>query len=140
MLRNKIKCHSIGNTYQNPHFFILSKGRNAGKPLVQYCANCFVFIADTDQEKWHFYNLCEALWQGKYFHPLLIGSVIEFIRIDEFTMALHHANITVSQKLDEYNNYINQFKTLNQHRDNLMAQIKLIHQVKQAMFYKMLKT
>jgi len=139
MLRNKIKCHNIGNTYQNPHFFILTKGRNAGKPLVQYCANCFVFVADNENEKWHFFNLCDALWQGKYFHPLLIGSVIEFIRIDEFAVALHHANITVSDKIDEYNLFLNHIKELDKHRNNLLSQIKLIHQVKQAMYYKMLK-
>ena len=139
MLRNKIKCHTIGNTYENPHFFILTKGRNAGKPLVQYCANCFVFVADNENEKWHFFNLCDALWQGKYFHPLLIGSVIEFIRIDEFSVALHHANITVSDKIDEYNLFLNHIKELDKHRNNLLSQIKLIHQVKQAMYYKMLK-
>ncbi len=139
MLRNKIKCHTIGNTYENPHFFILTKGRNAGKPLVQYCANCFVFVADNENEKWHFFNLCDALWQGKYFHPLLIGSVIEFIRIDEFAVALHHANITVSDKIDEYNLFLDHIKELDKHRNNLLSQIKLIHQVKQAMYYKMLK-
>lgn len=139
MLRNKIKCHTIGNTYENPHFFILSKGRNAGKPLVQYCANCFVFVADNENEKWHFFNLCDALWQGKYFHPLLIGSVIEFIRIDEFAVALHHANITISAKINEYSLFLDHIKELDKHRSNLLSQIKLIHQVKQAMFYKMLK-
>ncbi len=55
-------------------------------------------------------------------------------------MALHHANITVSTKLDEYNLLLNHIKELDKHRNNLLSQIKLIHQVKQAMFYKMLKT
>ena len=98
-----------------------------------------MFVAESENEKWHFFNLCDALWQGKYFHPLLIGSVIEFIRIDEFAVALHHANISISHKLDEYNLFLNHIKELDKHRNSLLKQINLIHQVKQAMFYKMLK-
>ncbi len=51
MLKSKIKTHKIGNKYQQERFFILSKGNNAGKPLPEYCANCFVFLADDVEEK-----------------------------------------------------------------------------------------
>lgn len=138
MLKSKIKCHKIGNQYEKPHFFILSKGRNSGKPLPEYCANCFVFVADNDDEKCHFYNLCYALWQGKYFHRLLVGSVIEFIRIDEFAVSLHHVNINISQNKDDFQKQLDYIHQLNKHEDNLREQIKLIHQVKQALVHKML--
>ena len=138
MLKPKIKCHSIGNRYQQPHFFILSRGKNSGKPLADYCANCFVFIADNEDEKWHYFNLCHALWQGKYFHRLLVGSVIEFIRIDEFAVALHHVNINISQNKTDYLKELDYIHQLNKHEDVLRNQIKLIHQAKQAMVHKML--
>ncbi len=140
MLRSKIKCHSIGNKYEKPHFFILSKGRNAGKPMVEYCANCYVFVADSEEEKWHYYNLCFALWQGRYFIPLLVGSVIEFIRIDELAISIHHANITISQDLETYKEYLDYLKQLNQQRLYLKQQIALIHQVGQALSYKIFKS
>ena len=81
MVWEKIKCYKSGAHYNKPHFYILNKGRNSGKPLQESCANCFVFIAESPEERQHFYNLCYALWQGKQFHILLTGSVIEFIRI-----------------------------------------------------------
>lgn len=139
MLQNKIKTHRLGNKYNQPHFFILNKGRNAGKPASACYTNSFVFLADTEEESWHFYYLCQALWQGKYFHKLLIGSVIQFIRIDEFAMALHHVNISISQNKSDFDSMIDYFKQLDDHHENLMKQIKLIHQVRQAMIYKMLK-
>lgn len=139
MLKSKIKCHRIGNTYNQPHFFILSKGRNSGKPLPSYCANCFVFVADDEDEKWHFFNLCHALWQGKFFHRLLVGSVIEFIRIDEFAVALHHVNINISQNKNDFKQQLDYIHQLNKHELNLRQQIKLIHQVKQCLVHQMLK-
>lgn len=137
--KNKIKTHKLGYQYNQPHFFILNKGRNAGKPCTECYTNSFVFLAVDEEERWHFYYLCQALWQGKYFHPLLIGSVIEFIRIDEFAMALHHANITISQNRADYEEMVGYFKQLDEHQANLNKQIKLIHQVRQSMVYKMLR-
>lgn len=139
MLKPKLKYHRIGVNYTQPHFFILCKGKNSGKPLPEWCANSFVFLADSDEEKWHFFYLCQALWQGKYFRSILTGSVIEFIRIDEFALVLHHANITISQNKVDYSELIGYFKQLDEHQANLTKQIKLIHQVRQSMVYKMLQ-
>ena len=138
-LQNKIKCHKYGNLYHQPHFFILNKGNNSGKPLSNWCPNCFVFLADTPREREHFYTLCKALWMGKYFRPLLIGSVIPYIRIEEFTLALHHANLNLSQNPDKLFKIIHYFHELDQQEENIRKQIQLIHKVRQAMVYKLLK-
>ena len=139
MVREKIKCHKSGAQYNKPHFYILSKGRNSGKPLQEPCANCFVFIASGPEERQHFFNLCYALWQGKQFHILLTGSVIEFIRIDDFCTALHRANTAISQKTQEYGILLKNINDLNLHQENLHKQIKLIHEVKRAVIYKLFK-
>jgi hypothetical protein len=44
MLNPKIKTHKLGVTYSQPHFFILNKGRNAGKPSPDWFSNSFVFL------------------------------------------------------------------------------------------------
>ncbi|MFZ5551575.1 MAG: DUF6943 family protein [Bacteroidota bacterium] len=134
-----VKSHQLGYKYNQPHFFILNKGRNAGKPAPLCFSNCFVYLAQTDEERWHYYNLCHALWQGKYFHPLLVGSVIEFIRIEEFTMAVHHANITLAKDEKSFADALNYFRKLDEHEENLKKQIKLIHEVRQAMIIKKLR-
>jgi len=138
-LKNKIKYHRYGNLYHQPHFFILNKGLNTGKPLANWCPNCFVFLADTPKEREHFYTLCKALWHGGYFRSLLIGSVIPYIRLDEFTLALHHANINLNQDPDKLIKIIHYFNELDKQEESLKKQFTLIHQVRQMMVQKMLK-
>ena len=50
----EIKTHQIGRTYSNPHFFILNKGLNSGKPLTLPCPNCFVIISKNEADKKHY--------------------------------------------------------------------------------------
>jgi hypothetical protein len=138
MLHQKLKYHRIGVTYTQPHFFIRCKGKNSGKPSPDWYSNSFVFLADSEEERWHFYYLCYALWQGKYFYPILTGSVVEFIRIDEFALTLHHANIMISQKPEDFKQMIDYFTQLDQHQENLKKQIALIHHVKMSFIQKVL--
>jgi len=61
--------------------YILSRGRNAGKPLFEPCPNCFIlYVRDTEELEtyyWTFY----AFWKHGFFHPHLYGSVIEMLRL-----------------------------------------------------------
>ncbi|MCU0359752.1 MAG: hypothetical protein MUF75_03380 [Bacteroidia bacterium] len=136
-LKQKIKCHRYGNLYQQPHFFILNKGNNSGKPISNWCPNCFVFLADTERERLHFYSLCKALWIGGYFKPLLIGSVIPFIHIDKFVMTLHHANILIEQDPDKLFKIIHYFNELDKQEESIRKQVALIHQLRQTIVYKL---
>ena len=125
--------------YDKPHFFILSKGNNSGKPLPEYCANCFVYIADTEEERWHYFYLFYGLWEGGYFKRFLTGSVIPFIRIDDLVNIASQAASKVSQNLNEYNSYVDYISQLDKHSDNLKKQIDLIKQMKKAMLYKIIR-
>jgi hypothetical protein len=51
MKKLKIKTHQMKNAYTENHFFILSKGLNAGKPIEKPCPNCFVMLAKSEEEK-----------------------------------------------------------------------------------------
>lgn len=72
-----------GQQQPESSFFILSKGLNAGKPLNEPCANCFIATCETENEKEFYFWLCWGLWQAKRFEHLLCGSVIPFIRKKE---------------------------------------------------------
>ncbi len=69
--------------YAGFHFFVLNKGLNSGKPLLEPCPNCFVLGCTSEEEKESLYWIFFALWQGNKFRALLVGSVIPFIRIKE---------------------------------------------------------
>ena len=139
MLRQKIKCHKFGNRYEKEHFFILNKGNNAGKPLPEYCANCFVFLADDVEEKDFYFFLFYGLWQGGLFRPFITGSVIPFIRIDDLHSVVNEASLKVSSKPNEVDAVVKMMNDLDTYNDVLSKKIALIKQTKKALMYKMLR-
>lgn len=58
------------NPRTGDHFFVLSSGNNAGRPMDEPCPNCFVIMTKCPQEKQLLYWLCFWLWQCGYFQPL----------------------------------------------------------------------
>ncbi|KAB8151069.1 hypothetical protein C8N26_2455 [Tenacibaculum lutimaris] len=101
----ELKTHQIGRTYSQPHFFILNKGQNSGKPLINPCPNCFVVTAPTEKEKHTLYHLSMMLQIGGFYAYYLKGSVIPFISIDDCRNTLK----------DGYTSLLNESKELQKH-------------------------
>lgn len=79
----ELKTHKSGRTYSNPHFFILNKGLNSGKPLTNPCPNCFVVTTSTEEATNTLFHLSMMLQIGGFYSYYLKGSVIPFISIDD---------------------------------------------------------
>lgn len=79
----ELKTHQIGRTYSQPHFFILNKGLNSGKPLSNPCPNCFVVTTVTEEAKNTLFHLSMMLQIGGFYAYFLKGSVIPFISVDD---------------------------------------------------------
>lgn len=88
MFRYRVTTFSGQEKITTPHFFALSKGLNAGKPLNEPCANCFLVNVEFEQNRELFYWLCFALWKAGHFRRRLVGSVIPFLRINDLRIAL----------------------------------------------------
>lgn len=71
--------------HSKPHFFILNKGLNSGKPSKEPYANSLVLTFQNEQDCENYYWIAYSLWQSKFWHRNLVGSVIPFLRIFEFT-------------------------------------------------------
>ena len=91
-MKNRIICYSAGQQLPGIHFFILSKGLNAGKPLDAACPNCFVFSCQSEEERDKYFWLCYGLWQSNHFRVHLVGSAIPFLRKSELVMLLDQAD------------------------------------------------
>jgi hypothetical protein len=126
MLKSKIKTHKSGNKYQNEHFFILNKGNNAGKPLPEYCANCFVFIADNVEEKEFYLYLFYGLWQRGLFRPFITGSAIPFIRLDDLLKVVEETSKKINLAPKNYSDSIQLMNELEKYNEVLLKQIALI--------------
>lgn len=140
MLKSKIKTHKSGKTYQQPHFFILNKGLNSGKPFKHYVCNSFVFLADNKEENEFYYFLLLGLWELRFFRKHLIGSVIEYIRlgdlIDVIEETLNSVN-TGNRSFADVQNSLAQIETL---QNNLQLQLTYLMQLRKSLFYKYLKS
>lgn len=77
----QIKTHQVGRTYQKPHFFILNKGLNSGKPFTAPVRNSFVVSKETIEQKEALFHLSYMLLEAKCYRFYLKGSVIPFIYI-----------------------------------------------------------
>ena len=125
------------NVYAENHFFILSKGLNAGKPLDKPCPNCFVLFAKSEEEKNKLYWFCHGLWQGDFFRPFLTGSVIPFIRIDDLKTVISEALSKVD--LNEFEKSILLMQGLQKHQENISKQLELVRHAKKTLMYKILR-
>ena len=139
MLKSKIKTHKLGTTYKQHHFFILNKGLNSGKPLPHYCSNCFVFLADDENEKEFYFFLLLGLWELRFFRKHLMGSVIDYIRlgdlIDVVEETLNSVN-TGNRSFSDVQNSLAQIEAL---KVNLQKQLDYLMQLRKSLFYKYLK-
>jgi hypothetical protein len=136
----KIKTHKMKNEYTNQnHFFILSKGLNSGKPLDNPCPNCFVLLAQCEQEKQQLYWICFGLWQGNFFQRFLTGSVIPFIRLQDLKNVISEALHKVDLNPTEFEKSIEILNKLNTHQESIHQQLTLIKQAKKALMYKIMR-
>lgn len=134
-----IRTHKMRNTYTQPHFFILSKGNNSGKPMEKPCPNCFVCICSDEEEKRHLFWLFYGLWQGMFFHPFITGSVIPFVRLDDIKQVVKEALLKIELNPQQFSKNISTMQALSQYDEAISSQIKLIKQAKKILMYQVLK-
>ena len=138
-MQTLIKTHKMNRTYHGNHFFVLSKGNNAGRPLDKPCPNCFVIVTKCPKEKHLLYWLCFGLWQCGYFHPYLAGSVIPFLRLPELKSIISNARTQIEQRKTEYEKAVETLNKLLQLQQNISQQLQLISQAKTSLMSKLLR-
>ena len=124
----EIKTHRIGRTYTTPHFFILNKGLNSGKPMDQPCPNCFVITANSKNQRESLFYLCLSLKIGKYFSYYLKGSVIPFICITDTKTVINKA--LENNQEQQWKIKVEKLKKINAFEANLKQQLSAISQLK----------
>ena len=127
----EIKTHQIGRTYSGPHFFMLNKGLNSGKPMLKPCPNCFVITTNCDELLESLFYLCLSLKIGRYFSYYLKGSVIPFICITDARTVIKNAMQNNEQQ--HWKLKIEKLKKIDAFEQNLKMQLKSINDLKVAL-------
>lgn len=139
MINFKLKHHRTGETYSNPHFFILNKGMNTGKLLDAPCPNCFVISFCCSEDCEHMKAIISSLWRIKFWHQFLIGSVIPYIRIHDFSKNLMLKSNEMMQDFEQHKKDIATLKLLEQKEDQFYKNINLINDLRRVILYRYIK-
>jgi len=131
MLTYQIKTHQLNRTYNQPHFFVLNKGLNSGKPLEKPCPNCFVIIAQNNEAKKELFYISMALQMSKKFEYFLKGSVIPFITISDTKKVITAGLKNYTSK--QWQIKIDQLKKIMTYEQNLKQQLNTISKLKMAL-------
>ncbi len=117
-----------------PHFFILNKGNNSGKPLVSPCPNCFVIQFQSEMEKEQIYWLLYSLWQSKAFYPYLRGSVIPFVVLLDVKECLADAMEKMDANPRQFQKAVEALQSLEAMENKFRQNLKLIQLAKRSVF------
>lgn len=131
-----IKSHRSGSTYQQPHFFILNKGNNSGKPLTAPCPNCFVIQFDNEDEKEQVYWLLFGLWRSKAFYSFLRGSVIPFVILRDVKDCIRAGYQKATETPEQFKKSVATLRSLEQMEAQYKQNLQLIAEAKQMVFYR----
>jgi hypothetical protein len=127
-----IKSVTRNKEDRKPHFFVLNKGLNSGKPLLQPCQNCFKIEAENEELREMLYWISFALWKSKAFHPFLIGSVIPFLRIGDFKLVICEKLEVVNANPGEFANTVEKLRFFDIKEKQLKDSLRLVQELKQA--------
>lgn len=134
----KLISYRVDGVYEGPHFFILNRGNNSGKPLKKPCPNCFVLLCDSEQEKESLYWVVYALHHGRHFYGSLVGSVIPFIRKKDLQDIITAAHAKTLSKSAELEITVSSLLQLEQQETNYLKLQKMIRLLKQTMVYQLI--
>lgn len=139
MLKSKIKTHKSGKTYNQPHFFILNKGLNSGKPFKHYVCNSFVFLADDKNERDFYYFMLQGIWELRLLRPYLKGTAIEFVRLGDVIDVLEQVLNSVNSGSRSFYDVQNSLAQIEALQTNLQTQLTCLMQLRKSLFHKYLK-
>ena len=136
MLNFIIKTHRVGTIYTKPHLFILNKGMNSGKPQKEPFTNSFVIILQNQEELESLFFIAYSLWQTKFWHPFLVGSVIPFLRLPDFKNEfIPKASLMMSEHNEHLKN-VATLKLLEQQEKQFHQNINFINDLRKVILYR----
>jgi hypothetical protein len=127
-----IKTHQKDTAYKGNQIFILNKGMNSGKPQKEPFTNSFVILCPDEKDAETVYWLAYSLWKSNFWHQFLIGSVIPFLRINDFKKDFDYKVNEMLQEHELHQKQIQALRLLEQKEDQLHKNINLINEMRRA--------
>ena len=139
MLNFIFKTHRVGTIYTKPHLFVLNKGMNSGKPQKEPFTNSFVIIFQNEEDCESVFFIAYSLWQTKFWHPFLVGSVIPFLRLPDFKNEFIPKASLMMAEHEEHKKNVAALKLLEQKEKQFHENINLINDMRRVILYRYFK-
>ena len=134
-----IKTHTKDTQYNKPCLFLLNKGLNSGKPQKEPFTNSFVIIFENQEDVDNVFFISYSLWKTKYWHQFLIGSVIPFLRLQEFKKEFNQKVNALMQEHEKHKNSVAALKLLEEKENQFLKNLNLISDLRKAIIYQYIK-
>ena len=131
-----IKSHKLGTSYNKPHFFILNKGMNSGKPQNEAFTNSFVIIFDNEKDCENIFWIAYSLWKSKFWHQHLVGSVISFLRLPDFKKEFFSKSAQLMEEYEAHIKHVETLKLLAQKEKQFHENINLINDMRRVIIHR----
>jgi hypothetical protein len=134
-----IKTHLKDTIYKGNQVFILNKGMNSGKPQKVPFTNSFVISCQNETDSETIYWLAYSLWKSKFWHQFLIGSVIPFLRINDFKKDFEFKVNEMLKEHELHQKQVQALRLLEQKEDQLHKNILLINEMRRVILQRYCK-
>lgn len=134
-----IKTHRVGTIYSKPHLFLLNKGMNSGMPQKVPFTNSFVVIFDLEQDRENLYFVSYSLWKTNFWHKHLVGSVIPFLRLNDFKKEFFIKSKLMMEEHEVHIKHVAALKLLEQKEKQFHENIKHINDMRRVILMRYIK-
>lgn len=134
-----IKTHQKDAVYDGNQIYILNKGMNSGKPQKEQFTNSFVILFQNEEDAETIYWLAYSLWRANYWRQTLVGSVIPFLRIDDFKKSFSSQVNEMLQEQELHKKQIQALRLLEQKEDQFQKNIVLINEMRRVILLRYCK-
>ena len=131
-----IKTHRVGTIYSKPHLFLLNKGMNSGKPQKTPFTNSFVIIFSNEEDCENMYWVTFSMWQSKFWHKNLCGSVIPFLKIDDFRKEFQTKSNEIVQDFEQHKKDVKALQLLELKEKQFHENINLINDMRRVILHR----
>ncbi len=136
MVNMMIREHKKDRLYGNPHFFVLNKGTNSGKPQKSSFANSFVLIFENAEDCENHFNIAFSLWSAKFWSQFLVGNAILFLKLEYFKSEFPKQAKIMMLEYEEHVKKVAEIKLNKVREENYIKNQLLIYETKKNLMYR----
>ena len=132
----KVRTYNSEKETSQNALSILSRGRNAGKPLFEPCPNCFILYCKDQHQLENLYWTFFTLWKNGFFHPYLCGSVIVMLRLFELKKIIQQWIIPSFSKMQQNGKILSDIKAVFELEQKFTKQLQQLSELRSVLVRK----